>query len=544
MHDSVRLRGGSMARMDGNGSETATLEIGPFLGQNTAVQFSQIGMNQSPRMVNLLPGMVGSLRHRPGTKLVTQTPRAGGLKRLFPYRKANVINLVASGGTTLYKYNSGTLAWDAQTMTNALVTDNINAVQYRDENANEVLVIADGGILKKYDGTAVANITPAADDTSPLPANALATINTSNPAVGITTHNNRLVIWPANKDLIFHSKPGFYDYFPLTNYQRFVRNNDYIQTCISFGSSLLVFMRRSIGVLFGDGYEPTPTESDWAQDFLDTTDGCVNPRSVQVVVFPNGNEEVFYQTDRGVSSVMQAETESLDNSTRMATRSVTADKINWDSLDVTNEEWASAVSCFTGGKYWLIYTKGGVYQGLVYDAQINEWFPINNVLAADFYADENGHRFIGTDGHLKIFDDNIHRDYTNYAMTIGPAVSWEWYSKLMNPVMTGYDHLWDILMIEAKQWNQVSSIDVEVNGYKGQTLYPSVLKTEIFIVGVSEIGESQIANTDLTDIINNAKRLRIFLKSQYVQIKLSSNRGEPVELYQIRFEVRPQLTYA
>jgi len=533
-----------MARMDRNGSDTVTLEIGPFLGQNTAVQFSQIGINQSPRMLNLLPGLVGALRHRPGTKLVTQTPRVGGLKRIFPYRKAGALSLVASGGTTLYKFDSVGLDWDAQTMTDALLTDNINAVQYRDDNANEVLVIADGGNLKAYDGTAVENIAPAADDTSPLPKNALSDINTNNPAVGVTIHNNRLVIWPNQKDIIFHSKPGFYDYFPQTSYQRFVRDNDYIQTCISFGSSLLVFLRHSIGALFGDGYSETPEATDWSQDFLDTTEGCVNPRSVQIVVFPNGQEEVFYQTDRGVSSVQNIDTKSLDNSTRFATRSVTESKIDWNALGVTNTEWASAVSYFTEGKYWLIYTKGGQYNGLVYDTDTGEWFPINNILATDFYADEDGFRFIGTSGHLKIFDDNIHFDYTNFAQTVGTPVAWEWYSKLMNPVMTGFNHLWDILMVEAKQWNKPSSIDVEVNGYKGQTVYPSVLKTEIMIVGLSIIGQAQIANNDLTDIINNAKRLRIFIKSQYAQIKLSSNRGEPVELYQIRFEVRPQLTYS
>lgn len=529
--------------MDGNGSDTVTLEIAPFLGLNTAVQFSQISNNQSPRMLNLLPGLVGSLRHRPGTKLVTQTPIVGGLKRLFPYRKAGTLSLVSSGGTTLYKFDSVGLDWDAQTMTNALVTDNINAVQYRDDNANEVLVIADGGTLKEYDGTAVVNITPAPDDTATgLPKNALATINTGNPAIGITTHNNRLVIWPAGRDIIFHSKPGFYDYFPETSFQRWVKNNDYIQTCITFGASLLIFMRNSVGVLFGDGN--LGDAGDWYQDFLDTSDGCVNPRSVQVVVFPDGSEQVFYQTDRGVSSVLNIDTKSLDNSTRFATRSVTDNKIDWHSLGVTNAEWAEAVSYYTEGKYWLIYTKGGQYKGLVYDTQTGEWFPIDNVIANDFYADENGFRFVGDSGSLIIFDDSIHRDYTDYAQTTGPAVAWEWYSKLMNPVMTGFDHFWDQLMIETKQWNQVSSIDVEVNGYRGSTVYPSVLKTEIMIVGISIIGEAQIANTDLTDIVNNAKRLRIFIRSQYAQIKLSSNRGEPVELYQIRFEVRPQLTFA
>lgn len=533
-----------MARMDVNGSQTITLEINDFLGVNNAVQFSQISIQQSPDMLNLIPGKVRGLRHRAGSKLVTQTARVGGLVRMFPYRASNVNNIVATGGTTLYKFDSVGLDWDAQTMTNTLSTADINAVQFRNESAQEILVISDGGSLKAYNGTAVANITPAANDAAPLPANDLATINSSNPAVGVTTHNNRLVIWPAGKDIIFHSKPGYNDYFPQTSFQRWVKDNDYIQTCISFGSALLVFMRNSIGVLFGDGYSTTPQATDWTQDFLDTSYGCVNPRSVRLVVFPDGSEQVFYQTERGVSAVVNIDTKSLDNSTRFSTRNVTEDKIDWNELGLSNTEWSSAVSYFTEGKYWLIWLTGGVTKGMVYDTNNDQWYPIQmGVSIMDFYANENAFYFIGNEGHLKAFDDNKHRDYTNYAQTQGNPVTWYWYSKLMNPVLTGHDHFWDILMVESQQFSETSTIDVEINTLYGRYLQSQAIKTAIMIVGVSVIGQAKIANANLSDIINNAERLRIFQKGQYAQIKLSSDRGEPVELYNIRIEVRPQTTY-
>lgn len=532
-----------MARRDQNGSDTFTLEIDRFLGVNTDVQFSQIDIRQSPDMVNLIPGRIGALRHRPGTKLITQTPRVGGLSRMFPYRSAGVTSIVASGGTTLYKFDTVGLDWDAQTMTNALNTANINAVQFRNDAAAEVLVIADGANLKSYNGTAVANIAPAANDSSPLPPNNLATINTNNPANGITTHNNRLVIWNTSKDTIYHSKPGFFDYFPSTSFQRFVKDSDTVQTCISFGASLLVFMRKNVGVLFGDGYSAVPTAADWSQDFLDTTDGCVNPRSVQIVVFPDNSEQVFYQTDRGVSAVINVATKSLDNSTRLATRDVTDEKIKWEDLGITNAEWANAIGYFSEGKYWLTWTSSGLFKGMVYDVHNDQWHPIKNVIATDYYADVNNFYFIAADGHLHAFDDEIHFDYTNFAQTTGPAVDWYWYSKLMNPLINGFPHFFDILIIECQQFPRSSTINVEVNGVNGQFLQNQAIKTEIFIVGVSVIGEAQIANTNLTDIINNAKRLRVFLKTPYAQIKLSSNRGEPVELYRIAFETRPQTTY-
>lgn len=533
-----------MARMDINGSDTVTMSINNFYGQNTATQFSQIETNQSPNMVNLLPSKTGGLNNRPGTVPITVTAASNPLARMFPYRAAATDNIVASGGTILYKYNPGTFLWAAQTMTNALNTPNINAAQYRSDAAAEVLVIADGATLKSYNGTAVVNITPAANDASPLPANGLGTnINTTNPAIGVTVHNNRVVVWPANKDIIFHSKPGFFDYFPITNFQRFVRNNDFVQTCISFGSALLVFMRKSVGVLFGDGYSATPLSTDWTQDFLDTTDGCVNPRSVQIVVFPNGEEQVFYQTDRGVSAVLNVNTKSLDNSTAFATRDVTKNKIDWLSLGITQIEWQAARAYYTNGFYWLVFNKGAALQGLVYNANNDQWYPINNVDANDFYADANSFYFVGPQGHLKIFNPAIYFDYADKAQTTGPAVSWYWYSKLLNPQLTGFNHLWDILMIEAQQFAETATITVEVNVYNRTRVLPQAIKTEIMIIGVSIIGQAQIANNNLTDIINNAKRLRIFLKGQYAQLKLSSDRGEPVGLYNIEFEVRPQVTY-
>jgi hypothetical protein len=535
-----------MARMDVRGSDTVTMEIKGFKGLNTATQFSQIDIRQSPRLLNLLPGKVGGLRTRKATRPITGTPTLG-LKRMFRYRKNGVNSIVASAGTTLYKFD-GIGAWAAQTMTVSLNTDDINAVQFRDESANEVLVIASSGGLEKYDGTTVNIITPLANDASPLPANYLSTINTTNPAAGITTHNNRLVIWPLNKDIIYHSKPGFYDYFPATSYQRFVKDNDYIQTCISFGSSLLVFMRNSVGVLFGDGYSSTPAVTDWSQDFLDTTDGCVNPRSVQIVVYPDGEEKVFYQTDRGISSVLNVDTKSLDNSTRLATRSMTDQKIDWDALKISSFEWANAVSYFHHGIYWLIYKQGTAFKGLAYDVTADEWFPMENIDATDFYGDEDYLYFINAAGHLKRFQDLgalglANKDYADINLTTGTPIAWSWYSKLMNPQVTGFDHFWDVLMIEAQQFNVSSTINVEVNTFTDHITIIQALKTNVMIVGSSIIGQAQIGNPNLSDIVNNAKRLRIFAHGQYCQIRLYNDDGEPVELYDIRFEVRVQGTY-
>lgn len=528
-----------MARTDVNGLASAIMQINRFGGLNNETQFSQIDINQSPSLLNLFPGKTLSLRNRGGSRIRTSAPLGGSIARFPILYRLGVESLLATFGTTLYKYNGGTNVYDAQTMTATLATPNIGWAQFRDNTGAEVLIIADGGQLKSYNGTAVTNITPAANDTSPLPPNTLGSINTQQ---GVTVHNNRLVIWRTDKDIIYHSKPGFFDYFPSTSFQRFVSENDTVVTCLSFASSLLVFMRNHIAAVFGDGYTSPPAATDWSQDFLDTTEGCVNGQSVKIVTFPDLHEEVFYQTPRGVSSVYNIDTKSLDNSTRVATRSLTDNKVNIDELGITPSQWASAASVFHDGRYWLTWNQDGTYKGLVFDTRNQEWYPIEGINATDFYSqrDTNVLYFTGSDGNLKQVDPDITVDYTNFAATTSTPVPWYWYSKLMNPQFNGMAHLWDILMIESQQFTVPAGIDIEVNTLSSQFSQPQAVKNSIMIIGQSIIGQATIANLAFTEIINNGDRIRVFTKGQYAQIKLSSARGEPVELYDIRFEVRVQ----
>ena len=514
-----------------------TLELPSFLGLNTAVSFAEIDIKQSPSLLNVIPGKIGSLRRRPGTAPLTTTSLGGEISVLCNLRIGNNNSILATSGTTLYKFNATDKDWDSQTMTNALNSANIDSAQFKNASGSEVLVIADGGNLKYYNGTTVANITPAANDTSPLPANDMANINSTHPAVGCIIHNNRVVIWDGT-EYLFHSKAGYFDYFPAVNYQRYVRENDYVKTCVSYQGALLVFMRRHIGVLFGDGYSSTPTDGDWSQDFLDTSDGCLNGKTVQLVTYPNGQQEIFYMSDRGIHSVYRVDTISMDNSARYSTRSVTDDKIDWNGLEVAKSDWEQAVAHFHDGKYWLIYPDGADWKGLVFNTQDSEWYPIDNLDINSFYSDENYLYFAGTDGHLKKFDIELKADYTNEAQTTRNVINAYWYSMLMNPNVTGLDHFWDTLLVEARQFNESSRIDLEVNTYRNQYQQVGAIKTAFLIVGETVIGEAIIANQNFTDFVNNPEPIKTFLKGQYAQIKLSNNRVEPFEIFGLKYEVR------
>lgn len=526
-----------MARTNLSGSRTTVLDIPKFDGQNTALSFSEIAITESPKMLNFLPNSIGGIANRPGTIPDNDSALPGSIGVLCNLWKAKVNSILATSGTTLFKYAAGVFTAQA----GALNTADIDTAQFKDANGAEVLIIADGANLKRYDGTNVAEITPAANDDVALPPNDLTGINALKPT-GCLIHNTRVVLWNGS-DTIWHSKPGYFDYFRQTDYQRFVRENDYVQTCVSYRSNLLVFMRRHIAVLFNDGYTATPSEGDWKQDFLDTTDGCIAPKTVQTVIYPDGNQEIFYVSDNGVNAVYTIDTLSLDSSARYSTKSITAKKIDWQKLGVTKEEWKNAVAVARNGQYWLIYKKGTEYLGLVYDTTTGQWYPINNIKANAFYQDEDNFFFASPDGNIRKFDPALYSDWDNKAKTIGTPIENIWYSKMMSPKLTGFDHFWDILMVEARQFKVKSSLDVEVNTYRNQFSQPSALKTAVFIWGETQWGESQWANQKLTDLLNNAKRLRTFVKGQYAQIKLSNNRDEPVEIYGIRFEVRTMDTY-
>src|SRR5690606_37274385 len=129
--------------------------------------------------------------------------------------------------------------------------------------------------------------------------------------------------------------------------------------------------------------------------------------------YPDGRQEIFYLNDRGVCAINGIDTLSMDNSARYSTRSVTEDKIDWDGLGVPKDDWAKATATFYEGRYWLIYPKGSDWKGLVFDTREGEWFPVDNIAANTFYYDEDMLYFAGTDGHLKILDEDLLADYSD-----------------------------------------------------------------------------------------------------------------------------------
>lgn len=521
-----------MGKLDITGLETQTIEIPKFDGVNTALAFSELKNTEALKMLNGLPGSLGTLAKRPGTIPVTANKLPNPIVGLFNYRKNKQDNILAVSNSRLHKLNGDTL--DQQTGT--LSSNEVDQAQFKDENGEEVLIIADGGNLKYYDGAEVKDITPAENDDDPLPANDLATINSKHKPIGCLVHGARVVVWDGS-DTIWHSKVGYYDYFPQTDYIRFVRKGDYIQTAVTYRGALLVFLRDSVAVLFGQDI------GNWHQDFLSTEEGCLNPKTVQQVTFPDGKQEIFYLSDSGVHAVYTIDTVLIDNQARYSTRSVSRTQIDWKKLGVSKSEWQRAVAHYYDDKYWLIYPKGNEWHGLVYDTVFNNWYPINNIDAHAFFDNSDTFLFASDSGHIKRIDDGLFSDWEDKDRTSGNPIEMYWYSNLLTPKVTGLEHFWDIVIIEAKQHFHKSTVDLEINTYDGSLALNNQLQTEMMVWGDTVWGETRWPSLHLTDYVNYAERLRVFQKGKYMQIKISNDRDEPVEIYNITLEVRAMRPY-
>jgi hypothetical protein len=521
-----------MGKLDVNGIETQTLEVARFDGVNTALAFSELKNTEALKLMNGLPGSLGSLAKRPGTIPVTKNKLSTPLTGIFNYRKAKQDNILAVSNNRLYQLDGDTL----NVKTGNLSSSDIDQAQFKDEKGEEVLIIADGGSLKYYNGTEVKVIVPAANDPSPNPANDLAKINTNHKPIGCLVHGARVVIWDGS-DTVWHSKVGFYDYFPQTDYIRFVRKGDYIQTCVTYRGALLVFLRDSLAVLFGQDI------GNWQQDFLSTEEGCLNPSTVQQVTFPDGKQEIFYLSDTGIHAVYTIDTVLIDSQARYSTRSVSRTQIDWKELGVTKDEWKRAVAHFYDDKYWLIYPKGNEWHGLVFDTVFSNWYFINNIDANAFFDNSDTFLFASNTGHVKRIDDSLFSDWDDINRTTGKPIDMYWYSNLLTPKVTGMEHFWDIVIIEAKQHMHKSTVDLEFNTYDKRLQLSNQLKTEMMVWGSTVWGETQWPSINLTHFVNYADRLRVFQRGKYLQIKISNNRDEPIEIYNITIEVRAMRPY-
>lgn len=444
---------------------------------------------------------------------------------------AIVSELLASSGTSLYSYYNGAL--NAATMTNALNKSDIYTLAFTNLALDSILFITDGADVKSYDGSAVADISPASDDVDPAPANYLATLNTLGP-IYCWTFKGFLFI-STGDDSAWHSKLYEYDYFPTTFTTRYVRNNDYINGCgVPFGDVCLLPMRRGWGVTLYDASVSTLMIGD---NFINTINGNIAPRSIQKLTYPDGSQTVAYLSDNGMYEIY--DTGYIDSSgtgTRnYSTRSMMQEKIDFVGIGLTEDEKKAAVAVFHPQKflYLLSFQKSSVNYTYAYDTRNKEWYTDWLTFHAKAYLSSDELYFAGSMKKLQKFDVNLYDDWNEPTKTTGTIVYSKRYSPALSFEFSGFQSFWDAYLLESKQWLVQSTLDITFIFSANLDEMESIIKNEIFVENVSRWGFAKYANLNFTDTVNEPNEILFDYSrlSKYAQILIESPRSEPMKLF-------------
>lgn len=523
----------------------------PSLGMNTALNPAQLPKGAQRRAYDAVMRAVDTIGKRDGSAPVTTTALTDPITHLLTYKAKPsaeaVPELFAVSKDKLYKYVNGELV--AQTMTNAFATPDVFSVAFSDGFADpktssasnssvSVLLMTDGGTLKQYDGTAVKNVVAKSNDASPAPPNDLTAINGKKPKY-IWSHTGH-VFMSAGTDLIWYSKRYSFDYWPNTQYFRYVRNNDYITgPGVTFNGLCLIPMRRGWAVLMGEVFDDGEVANGFkGNEFLNTVNGNISSRGFDKVTYPTGQQTIIYLSDDGVHEIYDTGFAS-DGVRQYSTRSLMKDKVDFLSYGFTEAEKAAAVSYFDveNSIFILSIKRDTSNYAFVYDTRNQEWYLWRFPWPLQALTKWNDTLYYGsTTGLVHGFSDVLYSDWNDKAKTSGTPIDFDVYSGLISFEFTGDGSYLHYYLVEAEMHRRKSTLDVYLIHGSSVVRMDKALLNEIFVWGVTAWGEGQWANLDFTDNVNNAKRLVIHKKAKYFQRRWRNNRDEPVLILKERFE--------
>ncbi|CAM4097574.1 hypothetical protein PAAL109150_09750 [Paenibacillus alkaliterrae] len=437
--------------------------------------------------------------------------------------------LLATSSTSLYSFYNGKL--NAATMTNALNSADIYDADFTNKALTNRKIIADGGSLKSYDGSAVANITPAANDGGSNPNNVLPDINAKG-CKYVWTHNNYIFISPGTAEL-FYSKKDEFDYFPQTFYGLLNRLGDYVNgPGVSFDNVCFVPLRRGWNIISG-----TDSTNFTFQEYLNTINGVIAPRSiVGKITYPDGRQTIPYLSDDGVHEIVNV---AVDSKSRYyGTRSLMKDKVDWAAYGFTEAEMTAAVAEYIvqWNMYLLQIKRGATQYVFGYDTRNEEWYgPWTGLTINSLIEWQGVVYFGGDDGRLKKFDATLNSDWTDMAKTVGTPVDYDRISGMIWFEDTGYPSMLDYYILRLKQYSLKASLDISIIHMRGTVEVQEALKNVYLVWDAGQWDNTAWANLDYTDLVSAPQRLSNKLKLPrqgfYFQIRLRNNRDEPVEIF-------------
>jgi hypothetical protein len=443
------------------------------------------------------------------------------ITKLYEYQKnSGDKEFLSVSNNQLFKDNLGTL----QAISGSLTSNSVKLITYKDRSINDAVLLADGGKLKVYNGTNVSEVVPhvPTDGTSSTP------LETTDPGLNDLHNLTNFRSFVLKKDRViaaahptiknrvsfcyFDPYLGYavYDYFPADYFfDVAVEDNDEIVELRVFRSFVIIFCKRSIWALKGDG----ATLSDLELVKINVPNGCIAPNSICEV----GNN-LFYLADDHVYSLFATELEYVSGQ-------IMSTNIQPILKSIGLADKSKAVSVFYDNKYYLSFPSGLV---LVYDVTLESWTKFTNIQANSFLNRDGVLYFSSNTGLIYRFNENSYSDD-------GQPINFLMKTKICDFGDSIRQKKFRRLWVIQKQWDNYTST------YSLKALIDQYTLVDLNDLGVDfNTGNAAMwdgsdwdeAIWDFTEVTQN--ELKVRQKGKTIQIQISNNKvDEPLSIYGI-----------
>lgn len=426
----------------------------------------------------------------------------------------------------LYKNVNGTLTAIPFVGITELASSDVRFVAYKDRSLNQAVLLADGGVLKVYNGTDVRAVTAYVPDTNEQTNPGLNDLANLTSFRSFVLKNDRIFALghPSVKNRLsfchFDSAKGYamFDYFPAAYFIDIaVSDNDEIIDIKSFRDAIVIFCKRTMWALYGNG----SNLANYSLTKINVPFGCISRDSITVV-----ENDIYYLSIDGVYKLF-----STDQSYISAQKASLPIEPFIKGIPLTNQQ--KAVGVFFQNKYLLSFPSGDT---IVYDLSLrNEyqdgaWYRWTNVQANSWLTTNNILQFTSNAGCIYQFVENQYNDD-------GVAISYQITTKLYDfGSQTQYKKFKGFWVV-AKQYDAQSSnfnitgiIDyVPINLMDNST-------DQSLVWGEGDWGE---VNWGFIDVVLTPLRVR--QQGRNIQLTITSDKlNEPFTLYGLSFLYKPK----
>ncbi|MEK5065890.1 hypothetical protein [Cytobacillus sp. FSL R5-0596] len=403
--------------------------------------------------------------------------------------------------------------------------DKAKMITYKSRTAKDIVLIADGGKLKRYDGTSIGEVLPhvPTDGTNGTPE------ETKEPGLNDLVNLTQFRTFALKKDRVYAAAHptvknrlsfsyfdpylGFavYDYFPATYFIDIaVEDNDEIIELRVFRDTLIIFCKRSVWALHGDG----ASIADLQLIKINVPKGCISPGSVQEV----GNN-LFYLADDHVYSLYSTDQSYI--SAKMVSEPI---EPILESVALIEKEAAAAT--FYKGKYYLSFPSGLT---LVYDSVIESWTKFTNIKASSYLEKDGELLFSSSDGYIYRFNEKVFSDD-------GTPIPFSMKTKIIDFNAPVHRKKIKRIWVIQRQFDKLES-EFKLFGTFDQHSFIdlNVLNENTGLGGVWDRSDWDDALWDFGEITQNEIKIR--QKSKTLQLQIENNKpDEPLTIYGVVIE--------